>query len=59
MNGLRHFLFGAELKVDTSGTLLSFYEVILLELCCMVDSMAYDDLLYKLEIDALICSEYL
>ena len=27
----------------------------ILELQCMVDSMAADDLLYKLEIDAFLC----
>ena len=47
-----------ELKVEISEMLVSFDEVILLEMRCVVDSMAADDLFCKLEIDALIFSKY-
>ena len=50
-------IFDAELNPDISYELVSFYEVILLELRCMVDLMAEDDLFCKLENDAFIFSE--
>ena len=50
-------IFDAELKAYISYLLVSFYEAILLELRCMVDLMAADDLFCKLETDALIFSE--
>ena len=46
------------MKVDISDILVSFDEVVLLELQCMVDSMAEDDLLCKSEMDDFIFSEY-
>ena len=51
-------LFYAELKVDISDMLVSFGEVIILELWCMVDSMESDELFCKLEMNDLIFSEY-
>ena len=45
------------MKTEISDTFVSFDKVILLELRCMVDSMTEDDLLCKLEMDALILSE--
>ena len=52
------FIFDAEMKVDISDILVSFDEVVRLELQCMVDSMAEDDLLCKSEMDDFIFSEY-
>ena len=52
------FIFDAELRVEISDILFSFDEVIILELRCMVDSMAENDLFCKLEVYALIYSEY-
>ena len=46
------------MKVDISDILVSFDEVILLEIRCMVDPMEKDDLLCKLGMDDLIFSEY-
>ena len=51
-------IFDAELKVEISDIFVLFDEVILLVLRCMVYSIAEDDLFYKLEMDALIFSEY-
>ena len=50
-------IFDAEEKSDITYELLSFDEVILLELQCMVDLMAADDLFCRLVMDALICYE--
>ena len=50
-------IFDAELRPDISDILVSFKEVILLELRYIVDSMEEDDLFCKLEIDASIFSE--
>ena len=50
-------IFYAELKVEISDILLSFHEVVLLELRFMMSSTAADDSFCKLEIDALIFSE--
>ena len=49
--------FDAEEKPDITDELVSFDEVILLELQWMVYSMAADDLLCRLVMDALIFSE--
>ena len=46
-----------EEKPEITDELVSFYEVILLELQCMVDYMAADDLFCRLVMDALIISE--
>ena len=51
-------VFDAELRVDISDILVSFDEVILLELIYMVDSMADDVLCCKLEMYHLVFSEY-
>ena len=45
------------MKLEISDELVSFYEVILLELRWMVDSVAADDLLSRIVIEALIFSE--
>ena len=50
-------IFVVELKADISDMLVSFDEVIILELQYVVDSMAEDDLFCNLEIDALVFSE--
>ena len=50
-------LFDSELKDDISDTLVSFDEVVFLELRCMVDLMTSDKLFFKNEIKALIFSE--
>ena len=50
-------IFDSELKDDISGTLVSYYELIILELRRMVDFLTSYDLIYKLEMDALIFSE--
>ena len=47
-------VFDAELKVDILNTLVSFDEVIILELRYVVCSMAADEIFCKLEMDALI-----
>ena len=52
------FIFDVELKDDISNTSAWFDKVIILELRCMVDSMAEDDLFCKHEMDGLIFSEY-
>ena len=49
--------FDAEEKPDIKDELVSFDEVILLELLWMVDSMAEDDLFCRLVMDAIILSE--
>ena len=49
--------FYAEEKPEITDELLSFYEVILLELRWMVDSMAADELFCRLVMDALIFSK--
>ena len=49
--------FDAEEKPEITDELVSFDEVILLELRWMVDSMAPDDLFCRLVMDALIFSE--
>ena len=46
--------FDAEDKSDITDELVSFDEVIILELQWMVDSMAADDLFCRLVMDALI-----
>ena len=50
-------MFDEEVKPEISDELVSFDEVIILELQCMVDLMAADDLLCRLVMDALIFSE--
>ena len=50
-------IFDVELKPEISDELVSFDEVILLELGWMVDSMAAYDLLCRLVMDALIFYE--
>ena len=50
-------IFDAELKPEISDELVSFYEVILLELLWMMDLMATDELFCRLVMDALIFSE--
>ena len=50
-------IFYAEENPDIEDELVSFDEVILLELIWMVDFMAADDLLCRLVMDALIFSE--
>ena len=50
-------IFDAEVKPEISDELVSFDEVILLELRWMVDSMAADELFCRLVMDALIFSE--
>ena len=50
-------IFDAEVKPEISNELVSFDEVILLEIRWMVDSMAVEDLLCRLVMDALIFSE--
>ena len=47
-------IFDADVKPDISDELVSFDEVILLELRRMMDSMAEDDLLCKIEMYAFI-----
>ena len=49
--------FDTEEKPDITDELVSFDEVILLEIRWMVDLMAADDLLCRLVMDALIFSE--
>ena len=46
--------FDAEEKLEITDELVSFDEVIILELRWMVDLMAADDLFYRLVMDALI-----
>ena len=50
-------MFDEEVKPEISDELVSFDEVIILELQCMVYLMASDDLLCRLVMDALIFSE--
>ena len=50
-------IFDAEEKPEITDELVSFDEVILLELRWMVDLMAADDLFCRLVMDALIFSE--
>ena len=50
-------IFETEDKPEITYELLSFYEVILLELRWMVDLMAANDLFCRLVMDALIFSE--
>ena len=50
-------ILDAEEKLDITDELVSFDEVILLELRWMVDLMAADDLLCRLVMDALIFSK--
>ena len=50
-------MFDEEVKPEISDELVSFDEVIILELQCMVYLMAADDLLCRLVMDALIFSE--
>ena len=50
-------IFDAEFKPEISDELVSFDEVIILELRCMVDLLAADDLFCKLAIVDLIFSE--
>ena len=50
-------IFDAEEKPEITDELVSFDEVILLELLWMVDLMAVDDLVCILMVDALIFSE--
>ena len=54
---LSDYIFHAEEKPEIKDELVSFDEVILLELRWMVDLIAADDLLCKLVMDALIFSE--
>ena len=54
---LSYDIFDAEDKPEITDELLSFYEVILLELLWMVYLMASYDLLCRLVMDALIFSE--
>ena len=49
-------IFDAEAKPEISDELVSFDEVIILEIKLMVDSMAEDDLFCRLVMDALIFS---
>ena len=51
-------IFDADVKPEISYELVSFDEVILLELLWMLDSMAADDLFCRLVMDALIFYEY-
>ena len=50
-------IFDAEDKSEITNEWESFDEAILLELQCMVDSMAADDLFCRLVMDALLFSE--
>ena len=50
-------IFDAEENPEITDELVSFYEVIVLELQWMVDSMAADELFCRLVMDALIFSE--
>ena len=50
-------MFDAEVKPEISDELVSFDEVIILELQCMVYLMASDDLSCRLVMDAFIFSE--
>ena len=50
-------IFDTDLKPGISDELVSFDEVILLEILWMVDLMAEDDLFCRLAMDALIFSE--
>ena len=54
---LSDVIFDAEVKPDITDKLVSFDEVILLELRWMVDVMSADDLFYRLVMNALIFSE--
>ena len=54
---LSDVIFDAEVKPDITDELVSFDEVILLELRWMVDLMVADDLFCRLVMDALIFSE--
>ena len=47
-------IFDSDLKYDISDMLVSFDEVILLELWYMVDLITEDDLVCKLKMEALI-----
>ena len=50
-------IFDAELKAEISELLVSFDELILLELQYMVDLMTADNLFCKIEMDTFIFSE--
>ena len=50
-------MFDAEVKPEISHEIVSFHEVIILLIRLIVDSMAADDLLCRLVMDALIFSE--
>ena len=50
-------IFDAEVKPEVTDELVSFDEVIMLELTCMVALMSADDLFCRLVIDALIFYE--
>ena len=54
---LSDVIFDAEVKPEISDELVSFDEVILLELWRMVDLVALDDLFYRLVMDTLIFSK--
>ena len=54
---LSDIIFDAEVKPEISDELVSFDEVIILELRWMVDSMAEDDSFCRLVMDALIFFE--
>ena len=54
---LSDVIFDAELKPISSDDLVSFYEVIVLEILWMVDLMASDDLFCRIVMYALIFSE--
>ena len=58
IDSLSVFIVYAELKVYILDMLVSFDEVILLELQCMVGSMAAHDLFCRLQMDALIFYSY-
>ena len=49
-------IFDAEMKPEISNMFVSFDDVIILELQCMVDSVEEDDLFCKLEMYAFIFS---
>ena len=50
-------IFDAEIKNGISDILVSFDEVIFFKLRCIMDSMTTDELLCKLEMEALIFSK--
>ena len=54
---LSNVMFDAEVKLEISYELVSFDEVILLELLWMAGSIEADDLFCRLVMDALIFSE--